>query len=169
VTALDFNSNGTQVASASRDRTARIYNAASGVLETTYAGHDSFVFGVAFLPSGQVASAGRDKVIDIWDVSDGKRKGQISGFDGEIYKVICSVDRIFTAGADKTIRQYETKDRRLARSFGPLSDVAYALAMDDASGRLAAGGYDGVVRIWNARSGMLERSFVASPGFEARD
>jgi mono/diheme cytochrome c family protein len=169
VTGLDFNSNATRIASSSRDRTARIYDSETGDLETTYAGHENFVFTVAFLSSGRVASGGRDKALDIWDEKEGKRAARISGFEGEIYKIIrghSGDSGIFAAGADKKVRQYSESNHRLIHSFDGQRDAIYSLALNEGSTLLAAGGYDGVITIWNIKTGDLEHSFIAAPGFE---
>jgi WD40 repeat protein len=167
VTALAFNTNGTQIASASRDRTARIYNTSSGNLETTYTGHNAPLYAVAFLPDGNVASAGRDKTIHIWDTKEGKKKAQISGFDGEIETLLAAGEFLFSASADGLVKQHVLSDRKLLHTFTGHGDAVYSLASDADSKRLASGSYDGVINIWNIETGALEKTFVAAPGWSS--
>jgi hypothetical protein len=165
VTALCFNTNGTQIASASRDRTARLYDALSGNLETTYAGQTAPLSVVSFLPDGNILSGGRAKVMHIWDPKEGKKKAEIAGLTADVCSILTSRDVLFTATIDGCVRQYTLPDRKLVRALRMQGQVAYALAYDPASHRLASGSYDGSVQIWNARDGTLERSFIAAPGW----
>lgn len=43
----------------------------------------------------------------------------------------------------------------------PIRPVVVALALCDATGRLATGGDDGLIRLWNAAAGEIERTIVA--------
>ena len=114
-----------------------------------------------------MASGGRDRSLHIWEEADGKKKGEISGSDGEIFQIVVMRTNLFTAGTDKIVRQYALPENRLVRSFSPASDTIYSLAFDGQGQRLAAGTYDGMVKIWKMESGELEQSFIAAPGFQS--
>jgi hypothetical protein len=167
VMAIAFNTNGTQIASASRDRTARVYDTTSGNLETTYTGLNSPLYAVACLPDGLVASGGRDKSLHIWDSKEGKKKSDIGGFGGEINALLATTDFIFSASADGLVKQHAVSDRKLVHTFAGHGDAVYALAYDAASKKLVSGDYDGVVNLWNVESGALEKTFVAAPGWSS--
>lgn len=163
VTSIGFNHDGTKIVSASRDRTTRIYDAESGELETTYVTHNVPVFTAAFAGKDTVASAGRDKALHLWDAKEGKKRNEITGAEAEIYELIATDKFLFTASADKKVRQYGIEDRKLVRTFTGHKDAVFALSYHAGSGKLAAGSYDGAVRIWNIEDGTLDASFVASP------
>ena len=68
---MAFSPDGQRVASASRDKTVKLWNASSGKQLGTLTGHSDAVYGVAFSPDGQrVASASADKTILIEPASD---------------------------------------------------------------------------------------------------
>jgi len=165
VMAVAWSPDGAKIASASRDKTSKLFEAATGQLLATYSGHGETVYGVAFSADGKfVFSSGRDNRIRQWKTDDAANAGEI-GFGGEVYKLVARDDFLFACSADKTVRQFKRGDRGAVRSFAGLSDWVYAVAYDPASKRVAAGGYDGRVVVWNAQDGKLVTQFIAAPGY----
>lgn len=69
---LAFSPSGALMASASADRTIRLWNTSNWSLARTLSGHTGAVNAIAFSPDGTLlASAGYDNTIRIWRVSDG--------------------------------------------------------------------------------------------------
>ena len=59
---------GSQLASASLDKTVRIWDARTGQEVSQLQGHSEYVYSVAWSPDGsQLASASSDKTVRIWD------------------------------------------------------------------------------------------------------
>jgi WD40 repeat protein len=54
------------------------------------------------------------------------------------------------------------------RQFAGLGDYVYALAVSQDAALVAAGAYDGEVRVWKLADGAVVKSFNASPGYIAR-
>lgn len=166
VMAIAWSDDGKQIVSASRDKTAKVFDAEKGELVVTYSGHGQPVRGVAFHPEGkEVFSSGNDNKIHRWKVADGKKSADI-GFGGEVYKLLRSGDFVFTASADKTVRQFEAKTHKAVRSYSGNSDWALATAFHGATKRIASGGFDGQVHVWNAEDGKPVIKFVAAPGYQ---
>jgi WD40 repeat protein len=68
-----FSPDGKTLASASRDKTIKVWDAHSGQERATLKGHTEEVHCVAFSPDGKtLASAGGDGTIKLWDVKVGR-------------------------------------------------------------------------------------------------
>jgi hypothetical protein len=63
------------IASASRDKTVKLWDTISGEIRQTFKGHSDWVYTVAFSPDGLVlASASLDGTIKLWDVGSGEER-----------------------------------------------------------------------------------------------
>jgi WD40 repeat protein len=66
-----FSPDGRRIASASRDRTVKVWDADSGQETLTLKGHSDTVYYVAFNPDGRrITSASIDGMVKIWDARD---------------------------------------------------------------------------------------------------
>ena len=166
VQAVAWNGDGTKLASASRDKTAKILDAKTGELLVTYSGHGQPVKGVAFHPDGnEVFSSGNDNKIHRWKIADAKKSADI-GFGGEVFKLPTGGEFLFATSADKTVRQFEAKSHKQIRSLTGHKDWALSVAYHGVTKRLASGGFDGEIRVWNTEDGKPVTTFLAAPGFQ---
>ena len=167
VMAVAWSTDGTKLASASRDNSAKVTDATTGNLLVTYAEHGQPVKGVAFHPEGnEVFTSGADNKIHRWQIADAKKTAEI-GFDGEVYKLLIGGDFLFASSADKTVRQFEAKTQKQLRSLTGHEDWALSVAYHAGTKRLASGGFDGEVRVWNVEDGKPVAKFLAAPGYQA--
>lgn len=167
VMAVAWNADGSKLASGSRDKTAKVFDAKTGELLVTYSGHGQAVKGVAFHPDGnEVFSGGADNKIHRWQISDAKKTAEV-GFGGEVFKLPMSGGFLFASSADKSVRQFDAKTQNQVRAYAGHQDWALAVAFNANKKRIAAGAFDGRVRIWNADDGAEVASFVAAPGLES--
>ncbi|KAF2818296.1 hypothetical protein CC86DRAFT_433807 [Ophiobolus disseminans] len=81
------------VASASDDKTVRLWEAATGTCRSTLKGHFSYVSAVAFSPDGQlVASASYDKSVRLWEAATGTCRSTLEGYSKHISHITFSSD-----------------------------------------------------------------------------
>ena len=74
MTAVAFSPDGTQIATASHDGTARLWQTAAGTEHTTLTGHTSWVTAVAFSPDGTlIATASHDGTARLWQTATGRQ------------------------------------------------------------------------------------------------
>jgi WD40 repeat protein len=111
VNAVAFRPDGAQIVSAADDRTVRLWDAKTGKELQTWEGHKDGVRDAAFSLDGRrIASAGWDGQVKLWDVAAGRDVltlgVQTEGYEGVAFG---PDDRLATAGADLTLRVWDTK------------------------------------------------------------
>ncbi len=75
ITALEIHPAGAVLASASKDRTVRLWNLANGQALKTLDGHGAWVQGVAFVTQGaRLASVSADQTVRVWDLTEPAKK-----------------------------------------------------------------------------------------------
>jgi WD40 repeat protein len=150
-------SDGGRIASASGDRTVRVWDASTGQNLFTLSGHGSFVEAVAFGPKGQqLASVGRDRTLRMWNLA-----GHASGVYAIAFPPAAAGALMATASSDRTAKLWDVSGdvTRLRRTLGGHSDTIYRMAFDPRGERLATAAYDGTAMLWDVATGELLRRF----------
>jgi WD40 repeat protein/class 3 adenylate cyclase len=165
VSAVAFSPDGRLVASASRDKTVRVWELGTGQAVHVLKGHTDAVSAVAFSPDGQwLASGGSDKTVRIWDVATGSETQALPKEFAFIVALAFSPNGrlLAIAASDGRVRLWDAGgggSQTLEGHQGPVYSVAFS-----ADGRqLASAGRDTTVRLWNVASGQQLR---ASTGHE---
>ena len=169
MTAIAYNGDGSRLVSASRDKTAKVFDMKTGELLITYSGHKLPVKGVAFHPDGkQVYSSGADKKVHLWKVADGKLAASVTTFKGDSFKLTKGGEFLFAVSADKSARQFDLKTRKQIRVYAGHPDWVISSAYNSDTKQLATGSFDGEVRLWNTIDGKQLVSFIAAPGLKKK-
>jgi WD40 repeat protein len=90
VTAVVFSRDGQLIASASRDKTVRVWETATGTCRHELTGHTGYVTAVVFSRDGQlIASAsGGDKTVRVWETATGTCRHELTGHTGYVTAVV---------------------------------------------------------------------------------
>src|SRR5258708_935557 len=132
VYALAFSQDGARILTASWDKTAKLWNAASGKLIASFA-HQGAVNSAAFSPDGtRILTASADKTAKLWAAASGS---VISSFshEGTVNAAAFSPDgtRILTASADHTAKLWHAVSGKLIASFAHQGEVNDAVFSPD--------------------------------------
>ncbi len=158
VAAAVFDPTGRYLVTASRDGTARLWDALSGTLVRPLTGHTGPVHGACFDSEGiRVATAGADGTVRVWDAVAGTPGVTLRGHEGAVLDVAFSPGgtRLLTVGADGTLRAWNAQDGRLLTKLDAHEGPASVLRIAPDGSRVATSGADGVVTLRDAGSGNL--------------
>ncbi len=147
---------GRRLATASRDRTARIWDADNGSELTVLRGHDKEIWGVAWSPDGRrLATGSHDRTARIWDADKGSELTVLRGHDDPVRGVAWSPDgrRLATASHDRTARIWDADNGSERAVLRGHDDRVLGVAWSPDGRRLATASHDRTVRIWDGESG----------------
>ena len=154
-----FSPDGARILTASGDKTAKLWDAASGKLIASF-GHQGGVWHAVFSPDGaRILTASVDKTAKLWDAASGKL---IASFDHQdwIWHAAFSPDgaRILTASADHTAKLWDAVSGKLLASFHHQDEVNNAAFSPDGA-RILTASKDKTAKLWDAALGKLIASF----------
>ncbi len=110
-------------------------------------------------------STGMDNKLRQWKISDNKTIREID-ITGELFKLARAGREIFIPAADHRIRRFITKGNPKQIADFELADWAVSIAVSPDGKRLAAGGFNGQVRVWELATRKMLATFMALPGFK---
>ncbi|KAF2811373.1 HET-D [Mytilinidion resinicola] len=155
VNSVAFSHDSTRLASASNDRTVKIWDASSGACLQTLEGHSRYVNLVAFShDSTRLASASLDRTVKIWDASSGACLQTLNGHSGYANLVAFSHDstRLASASYDRTVKIWNASSGACLQTLKGHSRSVKSVAFSHDSTQLASASDDCTVKIWNASS-----------------
>jgi WD40 repeat protein/serine/threonine protein kinase/DNA-binding SARP family transcriptional activator len=186
VTGVAFSPNGEQIATASDDLTAKIWDAADGRELFTLQGHVSAsalvpphegVINVSFHPSGTyVATAGADGTVKLWSTADGRMLFDVLAHpDSSVVDLAFSFDGslLATGAFDGTAKVWQVSGDpstggagvNLEEQFALIGHTSgvYGLAFTPDGQRLVTAGEDGTAKVWDTASGRELLVLTAQP------
>jgi WD40 repeat protein/serine/threonine protein kinase len=167
VSAVAFSADGNWLASASYDRTVKLWNSKTGAHIQSF---DLRLTGnvecVAINRNGQIASSGEDKTVHVWDAMSGRELLSLHGHTRKVESVAYSRDgdRLVSAGSDRTIRFWDATPLRGDEKLETLTFTEHrnevrTVAISPDGQQIASAGMDGVVKVWDAQTRRVSAEF----------
>ncbi|MFM9964996.1 MAG: protein kinase domain-containing protein [Planctomycetaceae bacterium] len=157
VNCVVFSPDGKWLASASHDKTVKMWDSMTGLATRTLNEHTSPVICVAFSPDGKwLASASEDRTVKVWDTATGLVTLTLQGHTDKVTSVAWSADGMLLASGseDQTVKIWDAQTGLEMRTLkGHILNVR-GVAFSPDGKWLASGSWDKTVKLWDVATGQ---------------
>lgn len=165
VTTCDVSPDGSFLVSGSEDETARIWDAASHEEIATLRGHDAEIRRCAVSADGSFVVSMSQRDVRLWDIADGAPRGVLNP-PGWLKSFDLSADgSIIATIGGRRIRVWDTAACAELAVLRTESSELGACAIAPDGSFIAAGTWDGKLRLWDAATYEERASFIAHTAF----
>jgi WD40 repeat protein len=156
LTSAAFSADGARIVTSSFDKTARVWNAATGQQLMLLSGPMARVNSAGFSPDGsRIVTAAYDNMARVWDAATRRQTALLEGHADRVWSAAFSPDgtRVVTSSFDKSARIWDAASgRQLALLSGHTNLVATAAFSADGM-RIVTASNDSTARVWDAATG----------------
>jgi WD40 repeat protein/uncharacterized caspase-like protein len=159
VNAISYSPDGKTLASASDDRTIKIWGGNGKLINTISDNKNSFTY-LAFSPDSQFIAANTDKTIKLYTL-DGKLIQTFTGHNDIATTVVFSPDgkTLVSASRDKTIKLWRI-DGSLIKTLNAHNGWVNTVSFSPDGQVIASGGEDNLVKLWQIADGKLLQTLI---------
>ena len=139
------------VATASQDRTVKLWSASDLALLGTLRGHKRGVMATAFSPVNRsLVSCSGDRSVKIWSIADHSCLKTFQGHSSSVLAVdfLAGGLQVVSSGADGLVKLWTIRTNECETTLDAHADKVWALALSGDGKRLATGGADSLISIW---------------------
>ncbi len=156
VSSVAFSPDGKTLASASTDKTIKLWNVNTGKEISTLTGHESEVIRVAFSPDGKtLASVSWDKTMKLWNVNTGKEISTLTEHQYVVNSVAFSPDgkTLASVSWNQTIKLWNVNTRKEISTLTGHQCEVISVAFSPDGKTLASASTDNTIKLWNVNTG----------------
>ena len=168
VSSVTFSPDGRQVLTGSWDKTAILWDAATGQSIRSFQEHAAEVKSVAFSPDGrQVLTGSSDSTAILWDAATGQQLRAFHGHTDQVVSVAFSPDgrQVLTGSWDGTAILWDAATGQKIRTLRGHTDRVNSAAFSPDSRQVLTGSSDHRAILWDASSGQQLRSLQGQSGW----
>ncbi|MGV3724604.1 MAG: WD40 repeat domain-containing protein, partial [Actinomycetota bacterium] len=162
VYALAWSADGKRLATASFDKTVKVWDFPAGTATLTLKDHTDAVLAVAFSPDGAIlASGGRDHSIKLFDAATGKSLRTLTGHDQDVQALAISADGkcVISSGREPGLRWWDLATGKQLRNQGGHGSSVFEVRRSADGKQLLSVSQDQTVRLWDGVSGGHQKAF----------
>jgi WD40 repeat protein len=153
-----FSPDGKHLATCAADKFVKVFEVPGGKLVKSFEGHTHHVMGVGWTPDGKkIASCGADNFVKVWDYEKGEKIRDMQGHSKQVTQLffVGKTPQFLTVSGDASVRMWNADNGGNVRQYPGATDFLYCVSASTDGTVVAAGGEDGVVRIYNGTTGAL--------------
>ncbi|KAK9447579.1 WD40-repeat-containing domain protein [Limtongia smithiae] len=163
ITSIKFSADGQWIATASSDKTIKIWHATDGEYELTIEGHIRGINDIAWsLDSKVLASGSDDKTIKIWDALSGRVLRTLRGHTNYVYSVDFSPkgNLVASGSFDESVKIWDVRKGVCLRTLPAHSDPVSAVHFSRDGTMIVSSSHDGQIRLWDTASGQCLKTLI---------
>jgi WD40 repeat protein len=160
---VSFSPDKKMIATGSADKFVKVWEVPSAKFVKSFEGHTHHVLDIGWMADGKLlASAGGDNTVKIWDFDKGEQARTINAHAKQVTRLlfIGKKAEFLTSGGDNQVKAFNASNGGNVRNFAGGTDFIYAIGASADGTVVAAGGQEGVVRVYNGTSGAITRTLL---------
>lgn len=158
INSIVFSPGGNIIASASDDKTVRLWKPNTGILYQTLTTHTKSVNSVVFSADGRTLISAGDDGIRVWNSNTAESNDFIAI---PAVSVVFSPDgKTFVSGSSDGIRVWDARTRELLKTIDGYSDSVSSVVYSPDGNTIVSGNLNNIIHMWDANTGELIKTLI---------